>query len=174
MKKENKIFLSILSVLAALGIFVWGYIQNNHHNLIYSIYSYITQYPPIKWNGVYIDYKYGMHVSTYNSSISIQYYGRENEESLGVFMEDDPVLDNYTKRNYSGTGFTFISGKFNEYNGHKVYTEELIKDSNKRYMKIYHILDLPIALGYAGPTERLPEYQYVIDSIFTLNANVNN
>lgn len=161
---------NILFTLGAISIVsVSIYACITHPYEIQALWSYITQRPPFEWKGLTIDYKYGMDAIEYNNSISIQYVGRGNEESLGVHLEGEQSLEQLRSRNYNGAGFTFISDRIDRSYGHEIYVVTVIKDDNNRFMVFYHVLDLYIAIGYAGPQERFSAYKEVIDSILYLN-----
>lgn len=164
---RKRIFVFILGLLSI--VFVLTYTKVIHPYEIQAMWAYITQRPPIEWRGIIIDYKYGMNSVEYNDSISIQYIGKGNEESLGVHLEGEQSIEQLKTRNYNGTVFTFITDKFDRSYGHEIYVVTIRKNDNNRYMVFYHVLDLKIAIGYAGTEEGFPAYIELIDKILFLN-----
>ncbi len=159
--------LFILGAISIASIVLYIRIVNPYG--IQALWTYITQRPPIEWNGLTIDYKYGMDVMEYGDWIAIQYLGKGNEESLRVQLMGKQSIEQFKSRSYNGTGFTFISDRIAKQYGHEIYVLTIKKDDNNRYMVIYHVIDLDIAIGYAGPQERFSAYEEVIDSILYLN-----
>ena len=176
MKKQKKFLLIALGCLVFISTFVWNYLVRYYPYEILSLRSYLTEIPPITWNGITVDYKFGMHVIKHESSITIHYWGKEGEEGVGIFLRSKPTKDLLRERKSSDGMFTEISGIFAQFKGNDAYIEEKIKKTNNRYMKLYHVLNLPIAFGYGGPPERMAVYEEVINSISfsnsTLQANM--
>lgn len=172
MKKSKKAILIFLVCLGLLSPFIWNYVVRNYPYEILSFRSYISDTPPITWRGITVDYKFGMHAVHHNSSITIHYWGREGEEGVGIYFRSKPGKDLLRERTKETGNFTEVSASYTKFKGNDVYVEEKIKNSNKMYMKLYHLLDFPIEFGYGGSSERMAAYEGVIDSISFSNATL--
>jgi len=162
-KKYVVLFTVILSVVAAV-YYSWGFMIKNYPYEILAIKSYVNEHPPIIWNGIKVKYNFGMHVIYHDSSITIHQWGKEGEEGVGIFIKDKPMRC-WLNEHHAIEELTNISSYDGIYKDDHAYITESIKNNNKRYMKRYYLLDLPIFFGYAGPPERLSAYQAVLDSI---------
>lgn len=158
----------IIFVIAIVIIlfFVLNSIAKNYPHTILSVFFYIKSPPPAVWNQITVDYKYGMHVVQHdNSTITIHYWGKEGEEGVNITLLSKPTAQYLLDRKNNSNDFTRISAKFDYFDGHKVYIEDKIKNSNGMYMRIYYLMDTPVYFGYGGPRDRLAVYQYVLESI---------
>ena len=164
MKKKYVASLIVMLAIIAISYSLWRFMVRNYPYKILAVKSYISEQPPIIWNGIKVNYGFGMHVVYHDSSITIHQWGKEGQEGVGIFLKDK-TMRYWLNEHPDGEELKLISSFDGTYKGDRAYITENIKNDNGRYMKRYYLLDFPIFFGYAGPPERLSAYQAVLDSI---------
>jgi len=117
--------------------------------------------PPIHWNDIDIDYRYGMFAINDSDSICFYYY-RDTTDGVCIkkMMFDITDYENEGKMKWGKINISkFI------FNNHSALLVEKVEKNSNNYYNIIYIPDKKIAIGYLGLEENYSSYKEFIYNI---------